>query len=186
MKRGPALALAAAAFAAIAFSATGDIATDADPPAQRLEHQRTRQAAEVRARFEQAVVLLHAKQYEHAATALHRVLELAPALPEAHVNMGYALIGLGRHRAARDFFASALELRPTQANAYFGLALAEEGNGDLAVARGAMRSFLHLSRADDPHRAKARAALWEWEAAPGRGAVAADVRVQHTGADHGR
>ena len=35
------------------------------------------------ARFRQAVVMLHAKQYEHAATALHRVLAIAPALPEA-------------------------------------------------------------------------------------------------------
>jgi Flp pilus assembly protein TadD len=117
---------------------------------------------------------------------LHRVLELAPSIPEVHVNMGFALVGLGRHREARDFFASAIELRRSQANAYFGLALAEEGNGDLAAAQGAMRSYLHLSRADDPHRTKARAALWEWEAARGRGEVVADAPARRAGGDHGR
>jgi hypothetical protein len=31
-----------------------------------------------------------------------------------------------------------------------------------------MRSYLHLSRADDPYRVRARAALWEWEEKLGR------------------
>jgi tetratricopeptide (TPR) repeat protein len=133
----------------------------ADPEA----HARERRAAEVRQRFEQAVVMLHAREFDHAVAALHRVLELAPAMPEAHVNMGYALLGAGQARAAGDFFNGAIELRATQANAYYGLALAREAEGDLPVALGAMRTFLHLSRADDPHRTRARAALWEWEAA---------------------
>ena len=79
--------------------------------------------------------------------------------------MGYALLGKGRHQAARDFFVSAIELRPRQANAYYGLAVAMEGEEDLAGALGAMRSFIHLSAPDDPFLAKARAALWEWETA---------------------
>jgi tetratricopeptide (TPR) repeat protein len=133
----------------------------ADPEA----HARERRAAEVKARFDQAVLMLHAREHDHAVAALHRVLELAPAMPEAHVNMGYALLGLGQARAARDFFNGAIELRATQANAYYGLALALEADRDLRGALGAMRTYLHLSRADDPHRAKARAALWEWESA---------------------
>lgn len=134
----------------------------------RLEHQRQMTDAELRARFEQAVVMLHAKQYDHAITALHRVLQLAPAMPEAHVNMGYAFLGLQQADAARSFFQSAIELRPQQANAYYGLALVEEQRQDWELALGAMRSYLHLSGADDPHRAKARAALWEWEQKLGR------------------
>lgn len=119
---------------------------------------------EVRERFDQAVLMLHAKQYEHAVTALHRVLALAPRLPEAHVNMGYALLGLGRADAARDFFEAATALRPDQANAYYGLALAQEQRGDLPLAIGAMRTYLHRARdADEAHRRRARAALWEWE-----------------------
>ena len=125
-------------------------------------------SAEVDERFTQAVVMLHAKQYEPAVAALHRVLELAPRMPEAHVNMGFALLGMGRPQAAGDFFRSAIELRSSQANAYYGLALAAEAQGDLPSALGAMRSYLHLSVADDPYRAKARSALWEWEQELGR------------------
>jgi Flp pilus assembly protein TadD len=137
-------------------------------PVSRLEHQRQMQDAEVRQRFEQAVVMLHAKQYDHAITALHRVLELAPTMPEASVNMGYALLGVDRAEDARGFFVAAIELRPEQANAYYGLALAEEKRRDLPAALGAMRSYLHLSKADDPYRSKARSALWEWEETLGR------------------
>jgi tetratricopeptide (TPR) repeat protein len=121
---------------------------------------------EIRRRFDQAVVMLHAKQYAHAATALHRLLAIAPTMPEAHVNMGYALLGLQRPKAARDFFDSATVLQPDQANAYYGLALAWEASGDLAMATGAMRSYLHLARDERPeHLRRARAALWEWEQA---------------------
>jgi tetratricopeptide (TPR) repeat protein len=112
--------------------------------------------------------MLHAKQYEHALAALHRVLELAPEMPEAHVNAGFALLGLARYDAARDYFAAAIARRPSQANAYFGLAMALEAKGDLPAALGAMRSYIHLSRADDSYRTKARAAIWEWEQALGR------------------
>ena len=120
-------------------------------------------------RFNEAVVMLHAKQYEHAVTALHRVLTLSPQLPEAHVNMGFALLGLKRVKEARDFFDGATVLRPDQANAYYGLALAYEASGDLPMATGAMRSYLHLARTERPeHLSRARAALWEWEQVPTR------------------
>ncbi|OYU81706.1 MAG: hypothetical protein CFE45_27790, partial [Burkholderiales bacterium PBB5] len=122
--------------------------------------------AELRRRFDQAVLLLHGRQYEPAVRALHQVLLLSPRLPEAHVNMGYALLGLKRVPEARDFFDSAPHLKPDQANAYFGLALAWEASGDLAMATGAMRSYLHLARDEQPeHLRRARAALWEWEQA---------------------
>jgi Flp pilus assembly protein TadD len=124
------------------------------------------QPAESRRRFDQAVVMLHARQYEHAVTALHRVLMLSPQMPEAHVNMGFALLGLKRVKEARDFFDGATALRPDQANAYYGLALAYEASGDLPMATGAMRSYLHLARNERPeHLRRARAALWEWEQA---------------------
>ncbi|HEX6361664.1 MAG TPA: tetratricopeptide repeat protein [Albitalea sp.] len=156
------VALALAAVAAALSQQRGDVA------ASRLAHQRQMQDAEVKQRFEQAVVMLHAKQYDHAVTALHRVLELSPQMPEAMVNMGFALLGLERPHDARGFFLAAIELRPAQANAYYGLALAEEKRGDLPAALGSMRSYLHLSKADDPYRTKARSALWEWEEQLGR------------------
>jgi len=126
---------------------------------------RTASNPEIAERFSQGVVMLHAKQYEHALTAFHRVLELDPAMPEAHVNAGFALLGMGKPAAARDFFASALELRARQLNAYYGLAVAYERLDDLPAARGAMRTYAHLAPKDDPFRRKAEAALWEWEAA---------------------
>ncbi len=137
------------------------------PPAEpeaAATAQASPQQAEVTQRFQQAVVMLHAKQYEHAATALDRVLTLAPTLPEAHVNMGFALHGLGRNAQARRFFEAAIELRPQLANAYYGLALASEARGEVDLAIGAMRAYLHLARAEDEaHLRRARAALWEWE-----------------------
>jgi tetratricopeptide (TPR) repeat protein len=121
-------------------------------------------ASDTQRLFNAAVVMLHAKRYDDAATALHRVLTYAPKMPEAHVNMGFALLGLQRHQEARDFFEGATALAPTQANAYYGLALVHEAQGDLPLATGAMRSYLHLARDERPeHLARARAALWEWQ-----------------------
>lgn len=157
-----ALLLLAAVASGVGWSALGP------KTVSRLEHQRQMTESELRQRFQQSVVMLHAKQYEHAVTALHRVLQLAPTMPEAHVNMAYALLGLEQADAARSFFQSAIELRPQQANAYYGLALVEEMRQDYELALGAMRSYLHLSPAGDQHRAKARAALWEWEQRLGR------------------
>lgn len=119
--------------------------------------------AEVRLRFNQGVVMLHAKQYDHALTALQRTLELAPHLPEAHVNKGFAWLGLSRFSEAQQAFTRAIDLRPQQANAYYGLALALEGQRDLRGAICAMRTYLHLGVAEESHARKARSALWEWE-----------------------
>lgn len=125
-----------------------------DEPAMTLEQQ-----------FHEAVLRLHAKRYAEAVEAWQRVLVQAPALPEAHVNLGFAWLGLGEVAQARRAFDTAIELRPQQANAYYGLALSHEAAHDLASALGAMRSYLHLARDEDPaHLARARAALWEWEA----------------------
>lgn len=119
----------------------------------------------IRQQFRQGVLMLHMRQFEHAMVSFHRVLAQAPSLPEAHVNMGYALTGLSRWREARDFFTNAIELNPAQANAYFGLAMTLDTLDDRAGAIGAMRTFVHLTDAADPFRRKAEAALWEWTGA---------------------
>lgn len=132
--------------------------------AARAAHQR-----ELREQFNNATGLLQARRFEDAANALQRVLALAPRLPEAHVNLGFALLGLGHGSAARRSFEQAIDIRPDQANAYWGLANALEQQGDLEGALGAMRSYLHLAPADDlDRRTRARAALWEWETRLGR------------------
>ncbi len=119
--------------------------------------------ARIRERFEQAVFMLHAGRYDDAATALHAVLLLSPRLVAAHVNMGYALLGLGRYKAAADFFRQAIDLDPYQGNAYWGLAEVLEAEGDLPGALGAMRTYIHLAKPGDPFVRRARSALWEWE-----------------------
>jgi cytochrome c oxidase subunit I len=119
--------------------------------------------SEIDSLFSQGVRLLNSKQYEAAASQLHRVLELAPKMPEAHVNMGFALLGLQRYDMAKTSFENATALKKNQRNAYFGLAVAFEGLRDLPGALGAMRSYVHLSNADDPYLRKANAAIWEWE-----------------------
>ena len=123
---------------------------------------------EVTIRFDQAVALLHAKQYEFAIQALDRVITLAPNMPEAYVNMGFALLGIEDYERAGNTFNYATELKVDQTNAYWGLALAMEGLKDYEGALGAMRSYIHLSKPDDPFLAKARSALWEWEEKLGR------------------
>lgn len=147
--------------------ATPSSPAKADPHTDPQRHMQQAQADEVSTRFQQGVVMLHAKRYEEAITALQRVLRLEPGLPEAHVNMGFALLGLQRYDAARSSFETAINLRPAQANAYYGLALAMQGSNDTEGAIGAMRSYIHLSPPDDPYLSKARADLAEWEAARG-------------------
>ena len=179
------VAIVAAGGAAIhGWGTTGARAPFAARPDPRTDapgHAKSARREEVRLRFDQAVLMLHAGQHEHSVTALHRVLELAPQLPEAHVNMGFALMGLRRVAAARDFFDSAIALDPLQSNAYYGLAMALEELGDRAAAIGAMRSYLHLAKEqDERHLRKARAALWEWQARSRQSAPAKSERARST------
>lgn len=147
------------------------------PEASRLsggsiqQHAQTSQRNEIDRRFREGVMMLHAKQYEHALTAFHRVLQLAPELPEAHVNAGYALLGMKRYQAAADFFDTATNLRPDQLNAYYGLGEALMAMGNRQGALQAMEAYMHRSPPDDPFRRKAEAAIWELRAAAQGGAA---------------
>ena len=131
-------------------------------PEARAAHAREKTDAEIEQRFEEGVAMLNDKQYDQALKAFHRVLELSPRMPEAHVNAGFALLGQRRYAVARDFFEGAIALRKNQLNAYYGLAEALEGLNDLPGALGAMRTYVHLSPPDDPYRQKAEAAVREW------------------------
>lgn len=142
---------------------TGNIDTGKTPQDAYAAHSWEKGSAEIEQRFQQGVIMLHAKRYDDAITAFHRVLLLNPDLTEANVNMGFALIGLERYKAARDFFEAAIELRKDQINAYYGLALALTGTNDVAGAIGAMRTYRHLASADDPYRDKADELIKEWE-----------------------
>lgn len=131
----------------------------------KAQHAAQKRQAEIEQRFQQGVVMLHAKQYDHALTAFHRVLELAPQMPEAYVNAGFALLGKGEFKAAADFFDEATTLNSSQINAYYGLALALDGMGERRAAVEAMQAYLHRAPVGDPYRRKAESAVWEWTAA---------------------
>lgn len=128
----------------------------------RRQHAREQRAAEIDTRFKQGVIMLHTKQFDHAVAAFHRVIELAPKMPEAHVNLGFALLGRKDYKAALDFFHSATELKQDQLNAYFGMAECYEALGNLRAALESMETYLHLTKPDDPYRRRAEAAVWEW------------------------
>lgn len=128
------------------------------------QHARLKQKQELDWRFREGVALLRTKRYGEALAAFDRVLQLDPQMPEARVNAGYALLGLGDARAAADFFDSATTLRPDQLNAYFGLGEALQALGDKQGALQAMETYLHRSPPDDPFRRKAQSATWELRA----------------------
>jgi len=119
---------------------------------------------DLQASFQNAAALLNARHFEQAVDAFHKVLMLQPEMPEAHVNMGFSLIGLQRYEMARQFFQNAIDIRPAQRNAYYGLAVAHEGLDALHEAIAAMRIYVHLVSQNDPFLRKAESALWEWQA----------------------
>lgn len=133
-------------------------------PSDYAQHAQQQQLARY---FQRAVTMLHAKEYDYAITALHEVLMLEPKMPEAHANMGYALLGKEQYRAAADFFNTAIELNSRQYNAYYGLALAMAGQNNLIAALGAMESFLHLTDKNDPFVSKAKSWIAQWRVASG-------------------
>jgi len=129
-------------------------------------------SGELKQALKQADALITEKKYDDAIRALNRVRPLAGSSAQAYRLLGRALLGRGDHATARDFFAKAIDLDPTLAEAYFDHATASEGLGDRESALGGMRSFLHLVKDPDPFRlqvAQARSAIWEREAQLGRG-----------------
>ena len=83
---------------------------DAALPFTRVARSKQLAAHRLPQDFGQGVELLESRHYKSALTVWHRVLEYAPTLPEAHVNMGFTLLGLGRASDARDFFHTAHHL----------------------------------------------------------------------------
>lgn len=112
--------------------------------------------------FQQGIVMLHAKEYELAITAFHKVLEIRPDMPEAFNNIGYALIGLEEYLAAEDFFTSALDLNENLISAYFGLALTFGQQEKWPLAIGSMETYRHRTTNEDPFLKQANEHLMEW------------------------
>lgn len=115
--------------------------------------------------FKEGVALLRTGRYGDSAEMFKAALRIAPHVPEAYVNLGFAYLGLGSTAAATAAFQKAIEIKPSQANAYFGLAEGLQSKNDIAGALGAMRTYVHLTPEGVPARRKAMAAVWELESA---------------------
>jgi tetratricopeptide (TPR) repeat protein len=113
--------------------------------------------------FNNALAFMQNNQYQQAVHQWHQLLVLVPQMPEAHVNLGFSLYELKKYPAASEYFQRAMDINPYQLNAYYGLAMCYEKLGDIYAATGAMRSYIHLAKKDDPFVRKAKSALWEWE-----------------------
>lgn len=125
-----------------------------------------RRLAEVRAEFDRGVLFLRQGQFDAAAGAFHRVLVLAPKLPEGHLNMAFTLYELGDLAGARKFFESAHALDPRLSGADYGIALVTFAEGDRDRAIALMRRYLARLPDSDPNRAKALRRLAEMEDSP--------------------
>lgn len=125
-----------------------------------------------RALRQQARTELAAKRFKEAIRPLEQLIALAPGDAQAHMLMGLALEGANNFELARRYYEAAIDRDLLMADAYFGYATTSEALGDLESALGAMRSFLHVQKDNDPYRmrvAQARSAIWEWESKLGRG-----------------
>lgn len=138
--------------------------------------------------FRTGVHLLQVDRPVDAAGYFERALEVRPAQPEVHANLGFARLMAGDYRTAEESFRIALEYNPEQVNAYYGWAESLEAIGDLEGALGAMRTFIHLAREEDEYVRRARSAVWEWSATLDRRRAAGDLpnAAQQSGVDHGK
>jgi tetratricopeptide (TPR) repeat protein len=125
-------------------------------------HSKQQQQMLVQQQFADAAKLLQIGHFKQSITVFHKVLRKFPDLPEAHINLGFAMLGLGELKKSVKSFNYALKIQPQAADAYYGLALVAEKELEFELAMGAMRTYLHL-RKDDAYVAKARAALQYWE-----------------------
>lgn len=136
-------------------------------------HIEAKHAAMIKGHFDQAVALLRAKQYNDAITALDEILKIQTNIPEVYTNRGFAYLGLTEFKLARSAFERAIDMNVALANAYYGLAIACEGENDLASAIDAMGGYIRLTDPNDKHLTKARESISIWESKLGRANIPA-------------
>lgn len=100
----------------------------------------------------------------HAAEALAMFQSARKRRPHSAAlwtNIGFAMLANSENAVAA--FETALTINARQINAYYGLAMALEAQGEMEGALGAMRTYLHLAPKGTDFYRMASSAVWEWE-----------------------
>jgi tetratricopeptide (TPR) repeat protein len=104
--------------------------------------QRVRVNAEVRSDYAAAVRLLEEGRYEPGITLLLEVIERAPTVTAAHVDLGIAYARTGDLDRAEASLRKALELNPKHPAAYNELGLVQRRKMQFAQARASYEAAL--------------------------------------------
>ena len=102
------------------------------------------EASNAKVQFAHGNVLQALGEYEPAATALRRALELQPDFPEALNNLGNILLSLRRHSESISVFERAVAQRPAYAEALANLANAQREASFPDLAEQALEEAIRL------------------------------------------
>jgi cellulose synthase operon protein C len=102
-------------------------------------------ADELRTRYEAAMHILEEAQYEHGIALLLKMTEQAPALTEAHIDLGIAYEHTGDLDRAEASLNKALELNPHHPAAHNELGLVQRRKKEFAKARASYEAALTQS-----------------------------------------
>ena len=135
----------------VAAVKTGACATGRQDTASSLETtdefgftiaEEVRVGGDVRGDFDRAVMLLEQEQYEQAIVLLERVVEVAPEVTIAHIDLGIAYARLDELERAEQSLQKALELNPRHPVAHNEMGMLYRRTGRFDAARSSYENAL--------------------------------------------